>query len=56
MSASKQGYVDSEVYQTMADGSTEIFSRTDNIFPASEEPVSLPLDLDEDDENIPLET
>ena len=55
MSASKQGYVDSEAYQTMADGSTEIFSRTDNIFPASEEPVSLALELDEDDQNIPLE-
>ena len=39
----------------MANGSTGIFSRTDNIFPASEEPVSLALDLDEDDQNIPLE-
>jgi len=55
MSTSKQGYVDSETCQTMANGSTGIFSRTDNIFPASEEPVSLALDLDEDDQNIPLE-
>ena len=55
MNTSKQGYVDSETCQTMANGSTGIFSRTDNIFPASEEPVSLALDLDEDDQNIPLE-
>ena len=54
-STTKQGYVDSETCQTMANGSTGIFSRTDNIFPASEEPVSLALDLDEDDQNIPLE-
>ena len=56
MSTNEHGYVDSEAHQNTTSVSPEIFSRTeDDTFPASEEPVSLALDFDEDDQNIKSE-
>ena len=57
MSTNEQGYVDSEAHQNTTSVSPVIFVRTENdIFPASEEPVSLALDFDEEDQNNNLET
>ena len=57
MSTNERGYVDSEAHQNTTSVSPVIFVRTENdIFPASEEPVSLALDFDEEDQNNNLET
>ena len=52
MSTNEHGYVDSEAHQNTMSVSPEIFMKTEvDIFPASEEPVSLVLHFDEDGQN-----